>query len=106
MCAGRRTACRALTRCAATKCEPCASCGQFPDSSFVFSTERGGPFTPDAINKLVKRIGVRAGFAFQIHAHMLRHACGFALADAGRKSIQHTTRYTQLSTAPFKDFWR
>jgi integrase len=23
----------------------------------------------------------------------------------GHRSIQHTTRYTQLSAAPFKDFW-
>ena len=88
-----------------------------PDSTFVFPTERGGPFTPDAINKLIKRIGARAGFGFPVHAHMLRHACGYALANAGydtrriqnwlgHRSIQHTTRYTQLSSAPFKDFWR
>jgi hypothetical protein len=24
----------------------------------------------------------------------------------GHRSIQHTTRYTQLRAAPFKDFWR
>jgi integrase len=39
----------------------------------VFGTERGGPFTPDVVNRLVKRIGERARFAFPIHAHMLRH---------------------------------
>jgi integrase len=33
---------------------------QFPDSAFVFATERGGPFTPDAVNRLIKRIGERA----------------------------------------------
>jgi hypothetical protein len=49
--------------------------------------------------------------------HMLRHACGYALANAGHdtrriqdwlghRSIQHTTRYTELSAAPFKYFWR
>jgi integrase len=73
----------------------------------------------------VKRIGARAGFktsaknggGFSVHAHMLRHACGYALANAGHdtrriqdwlghRSIQHTTRHTQLSAAPFKDFWR
>jgi integrase-like protein len=47
---------------------------QFPDSAFVFATERGGPFTADAVNRLIKRIGKRAGFPFQVHAHMLRHA--------------------------------
>jgi type 1 fimbriae regulatory protein FimB/type 1 fimbriae regulatory protein FimE len=90
---------------------------QFPDTAFVFTAERGGPFTADAINRHVKRIGERARFAFPVHAHMLRHACGYALANAGHdtrriqdwlghRSIQHTTRYTQLSAAPFKDFWR
>jgi hypothetical protein len=33
---------------------------QSPDSAFVFATERGGPFTPDAVNRLIKRIGERA----------------------------------------------
>jgi integrase len=60
---------------------------QAPDSAFVFATERGGPFTLDAINRLIKRIGARARFAFPVHAHMLRHACGYALANAG-----HDTR--------------
>jgi type 1 fimbriae regulatory protein FimB/type 1 fimbriae regulatory protein FimE len=56
---------------------------QYTDSGFVFATERGGPFTPDAVNRLIKRIGVRARFAFPIQVHMLRHACGYALANAG-----------------------
>jgi integrase len=52
-----------------------------------------------------------------VHAHMLRHACGYALANAGHdtrvlqdwlghRSIQHTFRYTELSPTRFKDFWR
>ena len=52
---------------------------QFPDSAFVFATERGGPFTTDAVNRLIKRIGARAKLPFPVHAHMLRHACGYAL---------------------------
>ena len=90
---------------------------QFPDSGFVFATERGGPFTSDAVNRLIKRIGERAGFPFQVHAHMLRHGCGYALANAGHdtraiqdwlghRSIQHTVRYTELAPTRFKDFWR
>jgi integrase len=90
---------------------------RYPDSAFVFATERGGPFTPDAVNRLVKRIGERAGLAFPVHAHMLRHACGYKLANdghdtraiqdwLGHRSIQHTTRYTELSPTRFKDFWR
>jgi integrase len=34
---------------------------QFPDSGYVFATERGGSFTPDAVNRLIKRIGKRTG---------------------------------------------
>ena len=45
---------------------------------------------------------------------MLRHACGFALANGkhdtraiqewlGHRNIQHTTRYTELTTHRFKD---
>ena len=90
---------------------------QFPDNGFVFTTERGGPFTPDAVNRLIKRIGERAGFPFPVHCHMLRHGCGYALANAGHdtralqdwlghRSIQHTVRYTELSPTRFKDFWR
>jgi hypothetical protein len=41
---------------------------QYLDSGFVFATERGGPFTPDAVNRLIKRIGERAGFPFNVHA--------------------------------------
>jgi integrase len=90
---------------------------QYTDSGFVFTTERDGPFTPDAINRLVKRLGKRAGFPFQVHAHMLRHACGYKLANdghdtraiqdwLGHRSIQHTVRYTELAPTRFKDFWR
>jgi integrase len=90
---------------------------QFPDSGFVFATERGGPFTTDAVNRLIKRIGERAGFDFIVHVHMLRHGCGYALANAGHdtraiqdwlghRSIQHTVRYTELAPTRFKDFWR
>src|SRR5262249_18574308 len=51
--------------------------------AFVFETERGGPFTAPAVNRLIKRIGERAHFDFAVHAHMLRHACGYALANRG-----------------------
>ncbi len=87
------------------------------DSDFVFTSERGTPFTPDAINRLVKTIGSRAGLSMPVHFHMLRHSCGYKLANdgvdtraiqdwLGHVSITHTTRYTQLSSARFKDFWR
>ena len=89
----------------------------FPDSAYVFTTERGGPFTPDAINRLVKTIGAKTGIGFPVHFHMLRHGCGYAMANAGEDtrtiqdylghvSIQHTVRYTELSATKFKNAMR
>ena len=86
-------------------------------SSHVFRTERDGPMTPKAFHALFGRIGARAKMPFPIHPHMLRHGCGYALANAGHdtralqaylghKNIQHTVRYTELSPHRFKDFWR
>ena len=90
---------------------------EYPDSPFLFATERGGPLTRSAVNKLVERAGRQAGLEFPVHPHMLRHACGFALAIKGvdtrtiqdylgHKSIQHTVRYTQLAPQRFKGLWR
>jgi integrase len=86
-------------------------------SPHVFTTERGGPMKPKSFCHLFQRLGERAGMPFGIHPHMLRHACGFALAKAGHdtralqawlghRNIQHTVRYTELAPDRFKDFWR
>jgi site-specific recombinase XerD len=83
----------------------------------VFASERGGPMTPKGFHQLIQRLGERAGMPFPIHPHMLRHACGYALANAGHdtrslqawlghRNIQHTVRYTELAPDRFKDFWR
>ena len=88
-----------------------------PKSPFIFVSERGGPFTTDSFNWMVKRAGQKAGLPFQVHSHMLRHAAGYKLAGdghdtrsiqdyLGHKNIQHTVRYTELSPTRFKDFWR
>ena len=89
---------------------------QEPRSPFVFTSERGSPFSTSGFAKLVERAGEAAGLGFPAHPHMLRHACGFALANKGHdtralqaylghKNIQHTVRYTELSSDRFKDFW-
>ena len=86
-------------------------------STFVFTSERGAPFTRAGFAKMIARAGVEAGFKFGVHPHMLRHACGYALANAGHdtralqaylghKNIQHTVRYSELSPTRFKSFWR
>ena len=90
---------------------------QEPKSPFVFTSERGAPFTTAGFARLVERAGVEAKFGFKPHPHMLRHACGYALANRGHdtralqsylghKNIQHTVRYTELSPTRFKNFWR
>ena len=73
--------------------------------------------TVDAFRKLFTRIGAAAEFPFPVHPHMLRHACGFKLANdghdtralqewLGHSNIQHTTRYTELTPRRFKSFWQ
>ena len=46
-----------------------------------------------------------AELPLSVHPHMLRHACGFYLAYLGHRNIQHTVRYTELSSKRFQDFW-
>ena len=89
---------------------------QEPASPFVFTSERAAPFSTGGFRKLIARLGVAAEFEFPVHPHMLRHACGFALANRGvdtrslqaylgHRNIQHTVRYTELAPTRFKDFW-
>jgi type 1 fimbriae regulatory protein FimB/type 1 fimbriae regulatory protein FimE len=90
---------------------------QQPRSVFVFTSERGGaPFSKDSFNWMVKRAGKKARLSFQVHAHMIRHATGYKLANAGKdtrsiqgylghKDIRHTVRYTELSPTRFKNLW-
>ena len=81
---------------------------QVAKSPFVFISERGAPFSRRGFQAMLKRAGEAAGFDMKIHPHMLRHACGFKLANdgvdtrtiqayLGHKSIQHTVRYTELA---------
>ena len=90
---------------------------QNPISAFVFNSERGAPFSTAGFARMVERAGVEARLGFKAHPHMLRHACGYALANKGHdtralqaylghRNIQHTVRYTELSPTRFKDFWR
>jgi len=90
---------------------------QEPKSAFVFTSERGSPFTTAGFARLLERAGETARLGFKVHPHMLRHACGFALANKGHdtralqaylghRNIQHTVQYTELSPTRFKDFWR
>jgi type 1 fimbriae regulatory protein FimB/type 1 fimbriae regulatory protein FimE len=85
-------------------------------SPFVFVSERGAPFTTAGFARMMGRAGTAARLGIKVHPHMLRHACGYALANAGHdtrslqaylghRNIQHTVRYTDLAPDRFKDFW-
>ena len=84
---------------------------------YVFTSERLAPLSVAGYQRMVARAGEAAGFPFQISSHVLRHSCGYKLANDGRdtRSIQHylghrsiasTVRYTALAPDRFKDFWR
>ena len=95
----------------------CASCsGSSPNGLRIRDRARraihlGGREPPDQAHRRARQL------PFPVHVHMLRHACGYALANAGHdtralqdwlghRNIQHTVRYTELSPTRFKDFWR
>jgi type 1 fimbriae regulatory protein FimB/type 1 fimbriae regulatory protein FimE len=83
----------------------------------VFISERGAPFSTAGFARMLERAADAVGLEIKAHPHMLRHACGFKLANdgvdtralqayLGHKSIQHTVRYTELAPTRFKGFWR
>jgi integrase len=47
---------------------------QDPKSPFVFTSERGAPFTTAGFARMVERAGEAAKLGFKAHPHMLRHA--------------------------------
>jgi integrase len=82
---------------------------------FVFINERGAPLSPKGFAKTLTRAGERCGLP-DVHPHMLRHSCGFALAEKGRevrqiqdylghKNIQNTTIYTALAPNRHDKIW-
>ncbi len=90
---------------------------EYPDSPYIFCSERGGPLTASTVRKVIARAGEEAEVGFPTHPHMLRHACGYFLASRGEdtraiqgymghRNIQHTCRYTELAPNRFKNFWR
>jgi type 1 fimbriae regulatory protein FimB/type 1 fimbriae regulatory protein FimE len=86
-------------------------------SPFVFVSGRKAPFSTAGFARMLERAAGTAGLKIKVHPHMLRHACGFKLANdgvdtralqayLGHKNIQHTVRYTELAPTRFKNFWR
>jgi type 1 fimbriae regulatory protein FimB/type 1 fimbriae regulatory protein FimE len=88
----------------------------YPDSSYVFVSERGSPLTDRSIRHIVATAGEAAKIGFPVHAQMLRHSTGFYLANKGHDTraiqaylghanIKNTVIYTELAPQRFNNFW-
>jgi type 1 fimbriae regulatory protein FimB len=88
-----------------------------PQTDAFFISERRSPLSRKTAWVAICAYGERAGLSLPAHPHMLRHACGFALADQGadtrfiqyligHRNIQHTVMYTATNPARFERLWR
>ena len=82
------------------------------DARLLFVGERGGQLKRHAVGKMLERAGELAELPLKIHPHMLRHSCGYHLANQGidtrliqewlgHKDIKNTVEYTRLNTERF-----
>lgn len=85
-------------------------------SSFIFNSERGGRMHRQNVNRIIKEIARSTNIAINCTPHVLRHSCGYALADKqvdtrriqqylGHKSILSTVVYTDLAGRALDDIW-
>jgi type 1 fimbriae regulatory protein FimB len=83
---------------------------------WLFISERGQPLTRQSVNYLIGAAAKRAGLG-PVHPHMLRHACGFYLANQGydlrliqdylgHRDPKHTVHYTRVAGSRFEGLWR
>lgn len=88
-----------------------------PETDAFFVSERRSPLSRKTAWLAIRNYGEHAGLSLPAHPHMLRHACGFALADQGadtrliqdylgHRNIQHTVIYTATNPARFERLWR
>ena len=82
-----------------------------------FVSEQRKPLHRSTVNLLLEKYSAAASLPVIAHPHMMRHACGFALADQGadtrliqdylgHRNIQHTVRYTASNPARFQKLWQ
>lgn len=89
----------------------------YPESPYVFVSERQSPLTERTVHGIVARAGKNAELDLSVHPHMLRHSTGFYLANQGHDTraiqsymghanIKNTVIYTELSPTRFNSFWK
>jgi type 1 fimbriae regulatory protein FimB len=88
-----------------------------PDSlPWLFVSERAQPLTRQSVNYLIG-IAARRAQLPPVHPHMLRHSCGFYLANRGydlrliqdylgHRDPKHTVHYTRVAGNRFEGLWR
>lgn len=87
-----------------------------PAGTTFFVSEQRKPLHRSTVNLLLVKYSAAASLSLRAHPHMLRHACGFALADQGadtrliqdylgHRNIQHTVKYTASNPARFQKLW-
>jgi type 1 fimbriae regulatory protein FimB/type 1 fimbriae regulatory protein FimE len=89
---------------------------QLAGSAFVFLSYRGTPMTRQAFDEMLRTAGAKAGLP-DVHAHLLRHGCGFRLVNLGldtlslaaylgHKQVQNTKRYAKMNSSRFDGLWK
>jgi type 1 fimbriae regulatory protein FimB len=92
------------------------SCRNLDDQDWLFLSQKGYRLSRQRIFRMLREYGRRAGLDVEAHPHMLRHACGYALADngadtrviqdyLGHRNIQHTVLYTAANAGRFRYLW-
>ncbi|MBV8317525.1 MAG: tyrosine-type recombinase/integrase [Planctomycetaceae bacterium] len=82
---------------------------------WLFVSERAQAMTRQSVNYLIAAAATRAGLP-PVHPHMLRHSCGFALANRGHdlrliqdylghRDPRHTVHYTRVAGNRFEGIW-
>lgn len=82
----------------------------------VFISRRGTPLSRQQAYRIIRTAGEKAGTVTHTHPHMLRHACGYELAERGadtrliqdylgHRNIRHTVHYTASNAARFTGLW-
>ncbi|MCF7437806.1 tyrosine-type recombinase/integrase [Escherichia coli] len=83
---------------------------------WMFLSRHGGRLSRQRFYQLLKNYGEKAQLSLSIHPHMLRHACGYNLAELGNdtrliqdylghRSIRHTVLYTAANAERFNRAW-
>jgi integrase len=64
---------------------------------FVFESERGTPMSVRAAQWIIEQDGLDADLPLPVHIHMLRHSCGYKLANDGQPTPASSPSRTSVN---------